>query len=281
MPTATSTISTSTTPANTTLPLKASPTVPHSPQTPTQLQPSTVNTLRSLYTRAARAFLHRDVPLTHSLVTDAFCLISPPPSSSTEHFRTGSTRDVLAVQRRKWDILRITLEVTVYSSPPGDTASIPPALRSNAMMSSSSFISVLHTRSLQLFTPDGAERQDAVWLPSQVLVTLVLTSLKTDCAVVGRQMVEQWLVRRGCLSTSITGPAEEDGYEKVLEVYCLNVLPALEEWEYAVEFLEYERELASERKQVSRRIMDFSNNFLSPLRCVGSHSPGPMSLFFC
>lgn len=119
------------------------------------------------------------------------------------------------------------------------------------MLSSSSFISALHARSLQLFTPDGAGRPDAAWLPNQVLVTLVLASLKTDCAVVGRQMIEQWLARRGSVNLGLTGQADKDGYEKVLEVYCLNVLPVLEEWDYAVEFLEYEGELVLERKQVS------------------------------
>lgn len=99
-------------------------------------------------------------------------------------------------------------------------------------------------------------------MPSKVLVTLVLASLKTDCAVVGRWMVEEWLARRGNIQPALTGQVGEDGYAKVLEVYCLNVLPVLEEWEYAVEFLEYEGELTPERKQVSRHVMEVSS--LSP-----------------
>jgi len=35
----------------------------------------------------------------------------------------------------------------------------------------------------------------------------------------------------------------EGGYEKVLEVYILNILPALGEWVYARQFLEYKTEL--------------------------------------
>lgn len=38
---------------------------------------STAATLRSLYSRAAKAFLHRDFALTHSLLTSAFGIISP------------------------------------------------------------------------------------------------------------------------------------------------------------------------------------------------------------
>lgn len=257
MPSVTSTTSITTTSTNA-LPLKATSASPQPPQPPVQPPPSTLNTLRSIYSRAARAFLHRDISLTYSLIADAFTLLPAPPSPHIQSFGQGGTQELFADQRRKWDILRITLEVTVYNSPPDDSATIPAPLRSNAMLSSSSLITALHTRSLQLFTPDGAGRPETAWLPSPVLVTLVLASLKTDCAVVGRWMVEEWLARRGSVHLVPTGPAEKDGYEKVLEVYCLNVLPVLEEWDYAVEFLEYEGELAPERKQVSRHVMDVS-----------------------
>ena len=45
----------------------------------------------------------------------------------------------------------------------------------------------------------------------------------------------------------------EDGYEKVLEVYILNILPALGEWAYARQFLEYETELPVESREVRDR----------------------------
>ncbi|KIJ39797.1 hypothetical protein M422DRAFT_49502 [Sphaerobolus stellatus SS14] len=41
---------------------------------------------------------------------------------------------------------------------------------------------------------------------------------------------------------------EAEGYEKVLEVYCLHVLPRLDDWEYAREFLRYENELAEVKR---------------------------------
>ncbi|EIM91475.1 uncharacterized protein STEHIDRAFT_50066 [Stereum hirsutum FP-91666 SS1] len=240
------------------LPLKATSASPQPPQPSIQPPPSILNTLRSIYSRAARAFLHRDISLTYSLIANAFTLLPAPPSPHIQSFSQGGTQGLYADQRRKWDILRITLEATVYNSPPDDSATIPAPLRSNAMLSSSSLITALHTRSLQLFTPDGVGRPESAWLPSQILVTLVLASLKTDCALVGRWMIEEWLARRGSVDLVPTGPVEKDGYEKVLEVYCLNVLPVLEEWDYAVEFLEYEGELAPERKQVSHHVMDVS-----------------------
>ena len=205
-------------------------------------QASIASTLRSLYNRAARAFLHRDVALAHSLSESAFAILPPPKLH----------QDSLADQRRKWDILRITLEVTVYTSPPTDSAAIPPSLRSNAMLSAQSLVSALHARSLQMFTP--TKKPDAAFLPFQVLVTLALASMKTDCPAVGRAIIEEWLARRGH-SAMYTGAENTncqspDGYEKVLDVYCLNVLPMLEEWDYALEFLEYETELEPSRRQV-------------------------------
>jgi hypothetical protein len=200
---------------------------------------SAATILRSLYPRAARAFLHRDISLTHSLITSAFSLLLPPPS----------IHDVLHDHRRKWEILRITLEVTLYASPPEDTASIPASLRSNAMLSGASLATSLHIRSLALFTPGTIPRPDAAFLPAPVLVTLAAASVKVNAPDVGRLIIEDWLARRG-QDIYATVDHEEDGYEKVLDVYCTGVLPALEEWEYAAEFLQYESELDPSSKEV-------------------------------
>lgn len=45
----------------------------------------------------------------------------------------------------------------------------------------------------------------------------------------------------------------EDGYEKVLEVYILNILPTLREWAYARQFLGYETELPVQSREVRDR----------------------------
>lgn len=88
-------------------------------------------------------------------------------------------------------------------------------------------------------------------------MTLALASVKLDCPQVGREIVEDWLHRRN------NRPSEElsqdsklraealDGYEKVIEVYCLHLLPRMGEWDYIREFLAYERELLEERRMVS------------------------------
>ncbi len=84
---------------------------------PAQPQQLSATTLRPHYTRAVRAFLHRDIVLTHTLLTSAFALITPPLTSSP---------DSLAERRRKWDVLRITLDVTVYTAPPPTQLASPP-----------------------------------------------------------------------------------------------------------------------------------------------------------
>lgn len=76
-------------------------------------------------------------------------------------------------------------------------------------------------------------------------------------------MIEEWLARRplprtsspnllgdGTLSKNGKRMAEDDGYAKVVDVYCLHVLPRLEDWEYAMEFMKYEVELSEERRMV-------------------------------
>ncbi|KAI9439712.1 hypothetical protein H4582DRAFT_1542164 [Lactarius indigo] len=243
MPTATLTTS-PTVPSTTFIPLKVAVTTVPFPQltTTTTITPSpsslqqhnTAATLRPLYARAVRAFLHRDVVLTHSLLTSAFALLTPPSTSAL---------DSLSEHRRKWDVLRITLDVTVYTSPPADTASVPVPLRSNALLSGAALLATLHSRSVRLFAPADSPTLNPAFLPAQVLVTLALSSAKIGCPAAGRGIIEEWLACR------LPSAVPEDGYEKVLEVYCLSVLPALGDWAYARQFLQYETELSAQSRE--------------------------------
>lgn len=205
---------------------------------------STAATLRSLYPRAAKAFLLRDITLTHLLLESAFSLLGPP---------TTAIHDTLAAHRRKWDVLRITLETTLYAAPPDAEAAraLPAELRAHAMLSPPSFLAGLHARSLLLFTP-AKLRPSAAFLPSQILVTLVLSALKLECPDLARGVIDDWLATRGQAQAGeeVANPEALEGYEKVLEMYCLHVLPRLGEWEYANEFLSYERELPQARREV-------------------------------
>ncbi|OCB84667.1 hypothetical protein A7U60_g8187 [Sanghuangporus baumii] len=208
---------------------------------------SAISTLRSLYPRAAHALLQRDFALTHALIESAFELLPPPPPG----FR--SAPDALDTHRRKWEILRITLETSAYASPPSSSSSsssstkrigvgadvLPPALRANLMLSAPGLITALHSRSVRLFTP-RQQSPKAAFLPAQILVPLILSSVKLECPDVGRSMIEDWLAQRGSVDSR---RSDAKGYERILELYCLHVLPRLHEWEYAQEFLEYESEL--------------------------------------
>ena len=208
---------------------------------------STLASLRGLYPRAARAFLQRNVALTHSLLTAAFALIEPPPQPVYPH----SAADALASQRRKWEILRITFETTLYAAPPPseDPEELPAPLRANLLLSPEPFIATLHNRALQLFSPHAVGKPSATYLPAQVLVTLALAGLKLGCTAVARGMIEDWLARRPQYAEP--GKEEREGYAKVLELYCLHILPRLEDWDYAEDFLQYERELAPDTRKVS------------------------------
>ncbi|KIK45377.1 hypothetical protein CY34DRAFT_801744 [Suillus luteus UH-Slu-Lm8-n1] len=193
-------------------------------------------TLQSLYNRAARAFLHRDIAVTFTLLNSAFELLLPPLMPSPEP---------LDAHRRKWDILRITLETTVFSSAPDFTA-LPQPLRESILLSPQSFISTLHARSLAFFTPSSLPRKpSSAFLPHQILITLVASSLKVDCPKFGREITEDWLSKRGQYDFV---PSTGEPYHKVLELYCLHVLPRLGDWEYIREFLSCENELSSDKR---------------------------------
>lgn len=217
-------------------------------------------TLRTLYPTAARAFLRRDVLLTQSLIDAAFAILDAHPLAST-------APDAYASHRRKWDLLRITLETTLYDAPPdtrGSTAaldSLPAQLRSNLLLPAPSLLGTLHARSVRLYAPASSSTSAPAVLPSQILVALAFAALKLNCAEVARNMVEDWLARRseGEVTLSVDGDAtlhhspEASGkadYERVLDAYCLHVLPRLGEWEYAMEFLQYETELREDKRKV-------------------------------
>ncbi|OCH93038.1 hypothetical protein OBBRIDRAFT_817981 [Obba rivulosa] len=230
MPTA---VSTTTSSPATVIALKGAP------ATGAATSKSAACTLRSLYPRAAKAFLQRNVALTYSLLTAAFAVIHPP---------AGTGPDPGASQRTKWDILRITFEITLYASPPPahDPDELPAPLRANLMLSPEPFIATIYSRSLHLFTPSTPpQKPSSAFLPAQILVTLVLASLKLECTEVGRNIIEDWLAKRGQEETADA----PDGYAKVLELYCLHVLPRLEQWDYAEDFMQYERDLLPEVRQ--------------------------------
>ena len=222
--------------------------------------------LKSLYPPAARAFLARNVILTQSLVDGAFNTLSVHPVSSLHP-------DPLALHRRKWDLLRITLEATFYSSPPTSPANseypsaavdnLPPSLKKILQESPSSLLNIMYFRSIRLFSPattDGTIPTSS-YLPAQILVALVYSALKLECPEVGRKFVEDWLAHRVLLPfdpsqqsfSTPNGSASVDpmdGYERVIDVYCSQVLPRLGEWEYAFDFLKYEQELTEDKKKV-------------------------------
>lgn len=205
---------------------------------------STEQNLQSLYNPAARAFLHHDPVLAENLIASAFAILQPPAIPAP---------DSLESHRRKWDILRITLETTVYASPP-DRDTLPPTLRETLTLSPQLFVNTAHARSLSLFTPSSLPRKpSSAFLPYQVLITLAASSLKVNCPAVGREIVEDWLANRGQYDYI---PSTREAYEKVLELYCLHVLPALQEWEYAKEFLQYEVELPHEKRVELRGILE-------------------------
>ncbi|KAF9446835.1 hypothetical protein P691DRAFT_803381, partial [Macrolepiota fuliginosa MF-IS2] len=213
------------------------------PLSPSQsMSAGTAATVRSLYNRATRAFLHRDIRLTYTLLEAAFVIVQPPPTS---------TPDIFTDDRRKWDILRITLESTVYASNPSQTekAALPDPLHTSLSETPHALISKFYGRSLSLFTPADSVSPgpNAAHIPPQVLATLVLASLRVECPDLGRVIIEDWLARRDPMP--IAADEGPDGYAKILDLYCLHVLPKLQQWDYASEFLEYESELSPKSRE--------------------------------
>ncbi|KZT42131.1 hypothetical protein SISSUDRAFT_980466, partial [Sistotremastrum suecicum HHB10207 ss-3] len=200
---------------------------------------SSLKTLRPLYSRATRAFVQREFSLVYSLMESAFALLPPPLVASP---------DALSSHRKKWDLLRITLESTMYGSHSLSDPSLHHRLKEDLLLPPPVLIDTLLRRSTRLFTPTAfSQRPSEGFLPAQIVVTLVLASLKLECNQVGRGIIEEWLAKRHLVERI---QDDEDGYQKVVEIYCLHLLPRLDEWEYADEFLRYDQELPQQVKNV-------------------------------
>ncbi|KAH7341818.1 hypothetical protein B0J17DRAFT_765826 [Rhizoctonia solani] len=242
------------------------------PLKPKSSRSETISKLKATYSHAARAFLHHKIEEANGLVEEAFELLYPPASHES---------DPLTTHRRKWDILRITLETTLYTTPvngsvpsklsysstngsssgaiprsPNGSPRSKSPLNDPLLLSPPSLLGTLHTRSLKLFTP-ALERPNSRFLPAAVLVALVLASLKLDCPQVGRGMVDDWLANRDSLGLGSEADSrrgtkaadEREGYQKLVEVYCLHVLPRLNEWDYAKDFLDSEMEMRPSKRE--------------------------------
>ncbi|KAJ3824117.1 hypothetical protein F5878DRAFT_605906 [Lentinula raphanica] len=264
----------------------------------TELKVKRNRSLDKIYHRAARAFLNKNVALTQELLDTGF------KSLQDMNFDASAAR--------KWDILRITFDTMLYTSPPSSTDPQTRQISSlNSLLSKTpqEFVKDMYNRSLELLASNGA----ATVLPSQVLSTLVYSSLKADAADVGRWMIEDWLASRGSAaelssswmsasSASTETPLSDgydadgsmngdspkdgldigdghDGYSKVLELYCLQVLPKLEQWDYATEFLEYESELSPEvRHNIQHSLHSlYAQAIASRLPSSSTRSPSGMS----
>jgi hypothetical protein len=86
-----------------------------------------------------------------------------PPSS---HHPKRVHPIYLSDHRRKWDV-RITIDVIVCIALPADTATIPAAFRSNALLSGAALLATLHTPSVRLFGPAGGPVPNPVFLPAR------------------------------------------------------------------------------------------------------------------
>lgn len=220
-----------------------------------------VGNVKSLYGPAARAFVRRDVALTQTLLEAAFATLDSHPSQVT------TAHDPMANLRRKWDLLRITLETTVYTSTSSTSTAVSsadapismeklaPPLNAILSLQPSMLIDSLLERSLKLWAPDGSPASVS-YLPVSIISALVFAALKVDCADAGRNLIETWLSQRAEAAATPQAPTLHlidlsiEGYEKILDVYCLQVLPRLGEWEYAMEFLKYEPELSVDKRKV-------------------------------
>nr|GAT57895.1 predicted protein [Mycena chlorophos] len=179
--------------------------------------------------------------------------------------------------RSKWDLLRITLETTVFTTPP--SKDLPDALRELLTQTPHSLLIAAYRRSLDLFTPRSVPPK-ALYIPSAVILTLVYSSLKLDAPDAGRVVVEDWLATRAYSASpaSIDSDEEQGNYRKVVEAYCLHVLPKLEQWDYAKEFLDYESELTHDARQsIKHALQDLHAQAISARLPPPLPSPSPPS----
>jgi hypothetical protein len=82
--------------------------------------------------------------------------------------------------------------------------------------------------------------------------------LKVQCPNLARAFAEDWIARRVQRDLVVSPQEEEGGYVKVIELYTMHILPRLEEWDYAEEFLNMNEELEKSQKRVRQSLYVFT-----------------------
>ncbi|KZV94732.1 hypothetical protein EXIGLDRAFT_766889 [Exidia glandulosa HHB12029] len=184
---------------------------------PSSRAASPLSSLRALYPLAARAFLDRDFDTTQTHIDNALAILAQHDPA-------------LATQRRKWDMLRVTLHTTVHSQP----AKSSNKFAALTQQSPQALVAAMHAQSVRLFTP-ATDKPSPVYLPPSVVVNLVLAALKLDCPNDARAIAEEWLAVQ---QYDALAPDAATEYEKVVQIYCLHVLTRLDEWDIAQDHLQ-------------------------------------------
>lgn len=123
----------------------------------------------------------------------------------------ANTIDVASIT--KWEVLRITLEAT-----------------SDAEFD----VETIYSRARILF---GYSE-----FPAGVLTTLLLAAMKRGMTASARAVADDWFSR---------SDPNVEGYERAVEVYALHLLPRLEAWGKAEEFLNERNGIAQSSREVS------------------------------
>ena len=188
--------------------------------------------IETLYTRdvarETRPTAHRSHGRQHDFVPQRFTLVA-------------SLVDGLSSHRRKWDILRITLAITFYTSTPWKSLKRE---NSHQQLSPTDFV---HP---QLLSPLAGS------VPPQVIQHIVASALKFDVVTLAREFIEDWLTKRG-QDASMEATTV---YVRIIEVNSLHILTRLGAWEDAREFMRYKEELREEVKQVRIDPTGFHSN---------------------
>jgi hypothetical protein len=183
-------------------------------------------------------------------------MLTPPSPSTSDPSQV--VVDVLDSHRRKWEILNITLQTTVYTLKPSEVKSTSSLASSSSPTLDTSvppytFLKRLLAHSLSLFTPQNTE-SSITYVPDQVVLLLVVSAVKLDEIRLAKEWVEDWLVRRNVTSVTLSPEGDStpvSSYERIVDVYILHILPRLGLWDDAREFLRYEGEMSEEAKEVS------------------------------
>nr|CAG8617368.1 3481_t:CDS:2 [Entrophospora candida] len=245
--------------------------------------------LIKLYKKATEAFLLRDYDIAYSLSTEAIVSLNKLLTFTSTNTNNDSTITIAtaannnqgnnALKKRIWCLYVNLIASLLSEKSPVNTNDLY-LIRFLKLPSEIVAEEIWNKVIVEGF--DNEEGQ----VPGEIVISCVILCLNKQIPKIARMIIEQWLIsipdtltqkpiQMPINETTENHNAVEDlkNYEQIIEIYILNVLPKLNDWDYAKSFLNDNDIINKDRKILyEKKLLKLKNKYDKLIKSSSSKS---------